>query len=274
VLAKLKGKSGRRLAPLYGSYSHKVVSFIKDILFRPVPHSIGFLFDLFLNLMLNPHAAMNSIAVMQNRLLDGAGAMFMFLKRTANKRGKTAFTGTTIGTTWVFLRRLNAKAIFVRNRMEYVALWFGLSKIGVVPALLNFQLSGSALAHCVNISDASHVILDHEMADQWEAAKDDITTDISVWAAYGELPDYPSFDEAISEIVPNRPAKTLRKNIKAGEQGMKMFTSGTTGLPKAAKVTHVRAQNCGQTWRDAIYLCRRALSFPLIRTRSSQRARA
>jgi len=24
---------------------------------------------------------------------------------------------------------------------------------------------------------------------------------------------------------------------------MKMFTSGTTGLPKAAKVTHVRAQN-------------------------------
>ena len=24
---------------------------------------------------------------------------------------------------------------------------------------------------------------------------------------------------------------------------MKMFTSGTTGMPKAAKVTHVRAQN-------------------------------
>jgi len=44
-------------------------------------------------------------------------------------------------------------AVFVRNRLEYVALWFGLSKIGAVPALLNFQLSGSALAHCVNISD-------------------------------------------------------------------------------------------------------------------------
>jgi len=122
-------------------------------------------------------------------------------------------------------------AVFVRNRLEYVALWFGLSKIGAIPALLNFQLSGSALAHCVNISDAKHVILDHEMADQWEAAKDDVTSDVTVWIAYGEGPDYENFDEALSEIVPNRPSKE------------KMFTSGTTGLPKAAKVTHVRAQN-------------------------------
>lgn len=134
-------------------------------------------------------------------------------------------------------------AVFVRNRLEYVALWFGLSKIGAIPALLNFQLSGSALAHCVNISDAKHVILDHEMADQWEAAKDDVTSDVTVWIAYGEGPDYENFDEALSEIVPNRPSKDLRKGIKAGDQAMKMFTSGTTGLPKAAKVTHVRAQN-------------------------------
>jgi len=40
-------------------------------------------------------------------------------------------------------------AIFVRNRAEYVPLWFGLSKVGVIPALLNFQLTGSALAHCI-----------------------------------------------------------------------------------------------------------------------------
>jgi len=32
--------------------------------------------------------------------------------------------------------------VFLRNRMEYVAIWFGLSKVGIVPALLNFQLTG------------------------------------------------------------------------------------------------------------------------------------
>lgn len=141
------------------------------------------------------------------------------------------------------LKANDTVAVFVRNRLEYVALWFGLSKIGVVPALLNFQLSGAALAHCVNISDAQHMILDHEMSDQWAAAKSDVTVDLTVWAAFGEVTDYRTFDEALTDIVPNRPPKSGRKGLKAGGQAIKMFTSGTTGMPKAAKVTHVRAQN-------------------------------
>jgi len=134
-------------------------------------------------------------------------------------------------------------AVFVRNRAEYVPIWFGLAKAGVIPALLNFQLSGKALAHCVNISDAKVMILDHEMAKQWSAAKKSVTTDLAVYAAFGPIKNYPEFDSAILSQRPDRPARKIRENITAGEQGMKMFTSGTTGLPKAAKVTHVRAQN-------------------------------
>jgi fatty-acyl-CoA synthase len=147
---------------------------------------------------------------------------------------------------WAQNQNINAGdtvAVFVRNRLEYVALWFGLSKIAAIPALLNFQLSGSALAHCVNISEANHMILDHEMADQWAAAKENVTVELKVWSAFGEVEPYESFDAALIDIVPNRPAKSLRKGLKAGGMAMKMFTSGTTGLPKAAKVTHVRAQN-------------------------------
>lgn len=134
-------------------------------------------------------------------------------------------------------------AVFVRNRAEYVAVWFGLSKVGVIPALLNYQLAGPALAHCLNISDAKILILDHEMADQWAAAKDEVKAKLKVFAAFGEVEGYQSFDLAISNQVPNRPEKSIRANIKASQQCMKMFTSGTTGMPKAAKVTHVRAQN-------------------------------
>jgi len=134
-------------------------------------------------------------------------------------------------------------AVFVRNRAEYVPIWFGLSKVGIIPALLNYQLTGPALAHCLNISDAKLLILDHEMADQWAAAKSDVKAKIEVFAAFGEVENYPSFDLTISNQIPNRPDKSIRANIKAGEQCMKMFTSGTTGMPKAAKVTHVRAQN-------------------------------
>ena len=134
-------------------------------------------------------------------------------------------------------------AVFARNRIEYVALWFGLSKLGVIPALLNYQLSGKALAHCVNISDVAHVILDVEMAEQWEATKDQVEGNPKVWAAFGEVKGYESFDSAIHDLRPDRPNKSEREGLTAGGQAMKMFTSGTTGLPKAAKITHVRAQN-------------------------------
>lgn len=135
-------------------------------------------------------------------------------------------------------------AIFVRNRLEYVALWFGLTKRGVIPALINFQLAGKALAHCVNISEASHVVVDVDLLDNWESARDDLDDGLTEWGAFGDAPEnMRPFDGVILDIVPNRPAKDVRGDVTAGEQGMKMFTSGTTGLPKAAKVTHVRAQN-------------------------------
>ena len=127
--------------------------------------------------------------------------------------------------------------------MEYIPLWFGLSKLGVIPALLNYQLAGKALAHCVNISDTSHVIVDVDMSEQWSAAKTQIKGDPKVWAAFGEIAGYDSFDQAIGDLVPNRPARSARHGLTAGGLAIKMFTSGTTGLPKAAKVTHVRAQN-------------------------------
>jgi len=50
------------------------------------------------------------------------------------------------------LRRGQTVALFMPNRLEYFAIWYGLSKIGVVTALINNQLSGLALAHCVIIA--------------------------------------------------------------------------------------------------------------------------
>jgi len=141
------------------------------------------------------------------------------------------------------LSRGDTVALFARNRMEYIPLWFGLSKLGVIPALLNYQLAGKALAHCVNISEAAHVIVDVDMSKQWSAAKKQIKGDPKVWAAFGEIKGYDSFDATILDLVPNRPVRSVRQGMTAGEMAIKMFTSGTTGLPKAAKVTHVRAQN-------------------------------
>ena len=56
------------------------------------------------------------------------------------------------------LRPGDRVALFLPNRMEYLPAWYGLSKVGVVSALINNQLTGQALAHCLNLANAQEVI--------------------------------------------------------------------------------------------------------------------
>ena len=49
-------------------------------------------------------------------------------------------------------------AMILENSPEYVALWLGMAKIGVHAALINTNLRGDALLHCVNVSDAKAVV--------------------------------------------------------------------------------------------------------------------
>ena len=139
-------------------------------------------------------------------------------------------------------KRGDTVAIFARNRLEYVALWFGLSKIGVIPALLNYQIRANALAHCVKISDVKLAIVDCKLMDEWQSCVEFLDGSISVVSAFGRSAGLPDFDFDIASQKTNRPSKDHRGNIIGKNVFMKMFTSGTTGLPKAAKVTHARAQ--------------------------------
>ena len=137
-------------------------------------------------------------------------------------------------------------AVFARNRLEYVALWFGLTKIGVVPALINYQLRAKALAHCLNISGAKLAIVDCDLTQEWQSAHTFIDGAIKGFCAFnngGNIVDgLGDFDACLEQQSTNRPDKKLRAGIVGKNTFMKMFTSGTTGLPKSAKVTHTRAQ--------------------------------
>jgi acyl-CoA synthetase (AMP-forming)/AMP-acid ligase II len=56
-------------------------------------------------------------------------------------------------------------ALYMESRPEYVAMWLGLAKIGVVTALINFNLRLETFAHCVNVSGAKSVVFGAELID-------------------------------------------------------------------------------------------------------------
>ncbi|WP_372784396.1 long-chain-acyl-CoA synthetase [Phenylobacterium sp.] len=140
------------------------------------------------------------------------------------------------------LRRGQTVALFMPNRLEYFAVWYGLSKIGVVTALINNQLAGLALAHCLNISGAAYVIVDAETSPVFEQAKPLLERQLSQWIlgpAHGDQRDLVQALKSCSQLPPD---KIVREDIRGRDTALLIFTSGTTGLPKAARITHVRAQ--------------------------------
>ena len=125
-------------------------------------------------------------------------------------------------------------ALLLPNRAEYVPAWIGLAKIGVTAALINNNLTGGALAHCLSISNADHVISDSESLAVIETIRAGLPRPLTYWSIDANLD--------LNRFSTERPDKTRRQDQRARDTALYIFTSGTTGMPKAARITHMRAQ--------------------------------
>jgi fatty-acyl-CoA synthase len=132
-------------------------------------------------------------------------------------------------------------ALFMPNRWEYIAIWFGLSKVGVITSLLNNQLSGQSLAHCLEIGETKHAIVETTLGEAYLSACACGSIDAQTWVVDGELTGARDFGSALSRQSDKRLDVSARASVKPRDPVLKMFTSGTTGLPKAALMTHIRA---------------------------------
>lgn len=56
------------------------------------------------------------------------------------------------------LKKGDCVALFMENKPEYIGIWLGLSKLGIITALVNTNLKNEALLHSINIANAACVI--------------------------------------------------------------------------------------------------------------------
>src|ERR1700735_2392245 len=69
------------------------------------------------------------------------------------------------------LRAGDAVGLMMSNCAEYMAVWLGLSRIGAVVALINNNLAGDALVHCIRIVAPRALIVGGDLAPRLVAVR-------------------------------------------------------------------------------------------------------
>ena len=129
--------------------------------------------------------------------------------------------------------------LLMPNRPEYMAIWIGITRVGGVVALLNTNLVGPSLAHCIDIVQPKLIIIASEMAQVLASAQPNLKSKADVWS-YGESGNFPRIDSAVETISGDALGASERRPLTINDRALYVYTSGTTGMPKAANINHYR----------------------------------
>ena len=126
-------------------------------------------------------------------------------------------------------------AVLMFNRLQVVESYFACQKLGACPVPVNFRLVDAEIAFILENSDSVAVLVDAELE---QLARDSVAAspDIRFALTLGNHRDrlFEGFEEAISASSDEEP----EADVSQDDLAFLMYTSGTTGRPKGAMLTH------------------------------------
>jgi len=111
-------------------------------------------------------------------------------------------------------------SFYLTNSPDFVFAWLGLWAIGASPAMINYNLAGKALMHCLGVSGASLLLVDEDPA--LKARVEEVQEQIEGELKMRIIVMDKDLKNGIRSLNAERPSDTYRERVK-GDDPMVIF---------------------------------------------------
>ncbi|KAH0628174.1 hypothetical protein JD844_009005 [Phrynosoma platyrhinos] len=141
------------------------------------------------------------------------------------------------------LGRGQTVALLMSNGPDFIHAWFALAKLGCVVAFLNFNVRSRSLLHCVHSCAPKMLVVGADMLETLEEILPSLQEDIRIWVMTKDssLPRVETILNKLDVLSDDPVPDSLRTASNLKDPYLYIFTSGTTGLPKAAVISHLQS---------------------------------
>ena len=133
-------------------------------------------------------------------------------------------------------------SLFMHNRVEFVVNVLALNKLGAIAGMINTNLTKQPLTHCINLIDSKKCIFGEELSESLNEVRQSLNLndgrDYLFVRDTGTAPP-PNWAVSLDSTDDSLQGENLPQtgSLKMGDTAFYIFTSGTTGMPKAAVVS-------------------------------------
>ena len=194
-------------------------------------------------------------------VFEGASVTWAELNASANRYARTL---ESLG-----VARGDTVSVLMENRIEILTTIVALSKLGAIAGLINTNLREQPLIHCVTVTESKKCVFGGELTEAVQSVKSELH--LTEGSDYLFVPDSdgtpaPNWARDLDAASAEEDSANLPQtgDVTLGETACYIFTSGTTGLPKAAVLSNRRfmmsaglAASAGLqcTPEDRLYIC-------------------
>ncbi len=138
------------------------------------------------------------------------------------------------------------------NKPEYVGIWYGLSKLGVITACINTNLRSKPLIHSIVVANPKVLVYCSDLAERVDEVSSELPEDLYKICQGSEASKK---TDKLEELLKDIPKEFFPDETVTGKDTlMYIYTSGTTGLPKPAIIKHNRYLAGGFSFFDCANL--------------------